>query len=111
MSPIYQHQVRIHGKIRGRKRDRRPFLTRASLEYRDDEGLPALMPMRWNARSVCLVDLMDLLDRDAVVTGYLGTDARGHPVLYVLRCEAADGWQSPRPAPASGGGARRAAAG
>ena len=102
MSTAFRQLLFLRGIIRARARgvDRVPV--RASLEYWDDEGQPALIPLRWNRSEL---SLQGFRDREVLVGGYLGTDGRGYPVFYVHECALASSRTTPRPtgAPASGG--------
>ena len=86
MSPIFQHEVQLRGAVRGRARGEARRPVQASFEYRDDEGQPALIPIRWNHDQL---DLKPFMDQEVVLSGFVGTDARGYPVLFIHECRAA----------------------
>ena len=98
MSPIFRHQLFMRGVIRAQARGVEKTPVRASLEYRDDEGQPALLPLRWNRSEL---SLRSYRDREVLVAGFVGTDARGYPVLYVHECVLASSKGPPQPAGAS----------
>ena len=86
MSPIFRHELRLRGTIRAQARGVEKTPVRASIEYRDDEGQPALLPLRWNRSEL---SLRPHLDTEVVVVGFVGTDGRGYPVLYIHECGSA----------------------